>query len=55
MWMNPAKKMDQLRKTEKFIEHECCKWNKQIWKLIISLHKGSGTLSICVSIDFVYN
>lgn len=30
MWMNPAKEMDQFRKTEKFIEHECCKWNKQI-------------------------
>lgn len=30
MWINPAKKIDQFRKTEKFIEHECCKWNKQI-------------------------
>lgn len=30
MWMNPAKEMDQFRKTEKFIEHECCKWKKQI-------------------------
>lgn len=51
MWMNPAKKIDQFRKTEKFIEHECCKWNKQIKvfkalkvNLFISLPKGEQNI-----------